>query len=491
MELPKELQEIKKRSWFKHASRWLSFNFTCIHLAGYVTEYPKVLGIRFKFVAVESKIVSDWNMFRNKEDLYQLNQIVKKRIESEKFVENAISQIYRVRKGYFVVADVLKKINFKKQNNQQLRCSYSKYVNATTNYVPAFSAFIQITDVLMQKLEHELKSKIKSNKEQEKLIYLLGTPSEMTISIKEEIDFLRMLEKIKNNKKILSNGSLVKKHFDRYQHIGAYVEANGWNWREYLLRIKKELKQVNFQARIQELISRRKIAEVKILEVIGKYQLNPKLIEMIRQTILIRINAESDYGYMNLATKPLFTEIAKRKKLSVTKLKYLSPKEISNLLIGKEFNYQKLINQRSKHYCIITSKKEIIIFQGKDVDKLLSILDQEDSKCKKSDEKIIKGSVASQGLVKGRVKIILEIKDINKVKEGDILVAPNTMPMYVPAMKHSAAIVTDEGGLTCHAAIVSRELGKPCIIGTKIATKVLKDDDLVEVDANRGIVRKL
>lgn len=66
-----------------------------------------------------------------------------------------------------------------------------------------------------------------------------------------------------------------------------------------------------------------------------------------------------------------------------------------------------------------------------------------------------------------------------------------TSPEYVPAMKRSGAVITDEGGLLSHAAIVARELGKPCIVGTKIATKVLKDGDLVEVDANKGVVRKV
>ena len=80
---------------------------------------------------------------------------------------------------------------------------------------------------------------------------------------------------------------------------------------------------------------------------------------------------------------------------------------------------------------------------------------------------------------------------INKVKLGDILVAKMTRPDYVPAMRRAAAIVTNEGGMTCHAAIVSRELGIPCIVGTKIATKVLKDGDLVEVDAEKGIVKKI
>ncbi len=99
------------------------------------------------------------------------------------------------------------------------------------------------------------------------------------------------------------------------------------------------------------------------------------------------------------------------------------------------------------------------------------------------------GNIAYKGVVKGRVKIILSNGDLSKVNEGDILVSQFTRPEYLSAMKKAAAIVTNDGGITCHAAIVARELKKPCIIGTKIATKALKDGDLVEVDADNGIVR--
>ena len=75
------------------------------------------------------------------------------------------------------------------------------------------------------------------------------------------------------------------------------------------------------------------------------------------------------------------------------------------------------------------------------------------------------------------------------MKQGEILVAPMTSPDYITALRKAAAVITDEGGITSHAAIVSRELGIPGIVGTKIATQVLKDGDLVEVDAERGIVR--
>ena len=77
-----------------------------------------------------------------------------------------------------------------------------------------------------------------------------------------------------------------------------------------------------------------------------------------------------------------------------------------------------------------------------------------------------------------------------KVKKGDIIVSPMTTADMMPALKRAGAIVTDEGGVICHAAIVSRELGKPCLIATKAATKLFKDGDLLEVDVYAGVVKK-
>lgn len=110
---------------------------------------------------------------------------------------------------------------------------------------------------------------------------------------------------------------------------------------------------------------------------------------------------------------------------------------------------------------------------------------------KVKNSKELEGQIAFKGYAKGKVRIIKRKIDVENLKEGEILVSPMTTPDFVMAMKKSSAIVTDEGGLTCHAAIVSREMGKPCIVGTKNATKIFKDGDIVEVDADKGIVRKL
>lgn len=101
------------------------------------------------------------------------------------------------------------------------------------------------------------------------------------------------------------------------------------------------------------------------------------------------------------------------------------------------------------------------------------------------------GTAAAPGQAWGCARIIRRTADIPLLQPGEILVTEMTHPEYLPAMRIAAGIVTDEGGLTSHAAILSRELKKPCVVGTKIATEVLKDGDLVEVDAEKGIVRIL
>ncbi|MFH1276178.1 MAG: PEP-utilizing enzyme [Candidatus Woesearchaeota archaeon] len=110
---------------------------------------------------------------------------------------------------------------------------------------------------------------------------------------------------------------------------------------------------------------------------------------------------------------------------------------------------------------------------------------------KNIEQDYVKGNIAQKGIVKGIVRIVKNSSELDKVKKGDILVTPMTFPAFIQAMVKAAAFVTDEGGLTCHAAIVAREMKKPCIIGTKIATKIFKDGDLVEVDADKGVVRKV
>lgn len=108
-----------------------------------------------------------------------------------------------------------------------------------------------------------------------------------------------------------------------------------------------------------------------------------------------------------------------------------------------------------------------------------------------TDSKEIRGTISNRGVYAGPVKVIMNTDDFHKMQTGDVLVTTMTTPDFVILMQKSGAIVTNMGGLLCHAAIISRELNKPCVIATKFATQVLKDGDLVEVDADKGSVRIL
>lgn len=101
---------------------------------------------------------------------------------------------------------------------------------------------------------------------------------------------------------------------------------------------------------------------------------------------------------------------------------------------------------------------------------------------------VVYGSIACRGTVRGKVRIA-DPYTFHKIKQGEILVTTETTPNAVPYLRKVKAIVTDEGGVSSHAAIISRELNIPCVIGTKIATQVFKNGDRVEVDADKGIVK--
>jgi pyruvate,water dikinase len=132
-----------------------------------------------------------------------------------------------------------------------------------------------------------------------------------------------------------------------------------------------------------------------------------------------------------------------------------------------------------------TKNGKIRILPASEKNKILREISQQNK------EQLVKGAVASSGAVsfyEGRVKVLLSPTDSDKVQMGEIIIATMTSPDYIVAMKRAGAFITDEGGVTCHAAIVAREMHKPCLIGTKIATKKFKDNDCVRMDLQHGTV---
>jgi phosphoenolpyruvate synthase/pyruvate phosphate dikinase len=235
-----------------------------------------------------------------------------------------------------------------------------------------------------------------------------------------------------------------------------------------------------------KVISDREKTETDKRELIKKLALPQDVMEYVHQASslphwrLLRTEKSVEAAYY---LKGMFKEIGKRSGFNDVLLCYYW--EVGSLIENKPLSKES-VSQRKDGYGLIIMKDRIY-----DLDKNSRSIIKTEIESKIELGKLIKGNVACRGLVKGKVRVLQNTKELGTFKEGEILVTSMTTPEYVPIMKMAAAIVTDEGGISCHAAIVSRELKIPCVIGTKNATKILKTGDMIEVDANTGVVKIL
>ncbi len=196
-----------------------------------------------------------------------------------------------------------------------------------------------------------------------------------------------------------------------------------------------------------------------------------------------RLYAEPIYSKTESFFRDLAKAIGEKEQVDPELLTCLTQTELEAYLkVGFLPNIEKL-KERFESSVILVENGEIEIFTGEQVDNL------EREFFEKNDN--VTGRMVYPGKVTGRVRLVRDPFKQHEFNQGDILVTGMTRPEFVPFMEKSAAIVTDAGGMLCHAAITAREMKTPCIIGTENATKVLQDGDIIEVDATKGIVRKI
>ena len=260
---------------------------------------------------------------------------------------------------------------------------------------------------------------------------------------------------------------------------------------EYYLRRMKVLSKENPERLIQNIRHERAKRRRELNRVLRLYRRDARLVALIK-TINEAIYYRSFRGEQMYQSAKylggLFKEIAKRLGVwPYQDVVYFTPHEVIELLRQGTRADSRHIPRR-KVACVLMSNGDgkYILEEGEKAQRMAQRIKVAEGKVQ-----ILKGQVAYPGLVRGIVKIVKSPSDFAKVKTGDILVAMSTQPNYVPALEKAAAFVTEEGGVLCHASVIAREMKKPCVIGTKIATQIFKDGDRVEVDARQGIVRKI
>lgn len=339
--------------------------------------------------------------------------------------------------------------------------SFEVYSKAFENYMVALTLVYLAEAPFFNKLK-EMLMENSDEMQAKELLEILNTPFEDNYHRKEEYDL------------ITSNN--LTEHVKKYEWFlsrnGADVIYTVDKAKERLLSLDKD-----FLSKYNILKEEVKTAIEKAKNIVG--QQNRYLVDGLQFIVFYRTHRTDVISRSIFMHKKVLNDIAKANSLLYEDILFCLEAE----LIKKSIPSVDTIQERKKGYVIYSENGHIICKIGKEFEDIRRGLEDDIQTVTE-----LRGNSASKGKSVGKVKIINNSLDFSKINDGDILVSSMTTPEMVPIMKKSSAFITDEGGITCHAAIVARELKKPCIIGTKIATKVLKDGDMVEVDADKGIV---
>ncbi len=353
-----------------------------------------------------------------------------------------------------------------------------------------------LDDHLMREISHLLSiEKISILDDDLNVLTISDNFSQTAIHNNLVTDFIIWMKKNKLNKKpfkeIIKNkkakGYLDKCYQAGYFLYSGYSGVSLWNIKDEYNLIKKEAKKDS------EKEKRGKALE----ELRKKYSFSKELnfwFEVSRYFSFARDLRKAVQQRVFYYQANCLERIGKLINISRKELEYLRYDEIKPKILKNREKIKKIVKKRKNGYLWIWLRGiGTLLWEGKEAGEKYKKFSLWIKKTSSQDKNIkeLKGQSAMLGRAKGVVKIIFNPKKRINLPKDFILVTGNTHPDFVPLMKKAKAIVTEVGGITSHAAIISRELKIPCIIGTKIATKVLKDRDLVEVDASKGIVKIL
>lgn len=487
-------------------------------------DFLKTIGIKNRFsktlAIYDNGFASIW--FPQNEFYRISREVVEKLVKNPVWGEIYNREVIKRSEEVFGKVKKLSLINLASLSNKKL---YKLFVEhfSLLEYAHILHWFVSALDygenLFSKYLMNYIKNRIKNSK------YSLGdafailtTPTEESMTIKEYkslleiLDYILQKNKLKNyfkktETKILAErlkdvdrklNTELDKHTKNYGWLGYGTVGPNWG-KEYFINILSSL--IRQKARPAKLLKKVEIDRNGLIqkqqELIKGLKIEPlhqKVFEVARGLIFGKgLRKDKTIFFYLSATENLFREIGRRYFLSLQQVRFLYPHEVKDLLLRNKFSAA-VLNERYKfsvYYSIGEGEKDVLL-EGEKAKKFLKSFNFTQEKTE--DIKLLQGDCAGPGRVRGEVAIINTVQDMEKMRKGMILVSTATSPDLVPAIKKAAAIITDAGGITCHAAIISRELGIPCVTGTKIATRALKDNDLVEVDATHGkviIIKKM
>ena len=372
---------------------------------------------------------------------------------------------------YMVTAEKIANSNLKSKTNSELKGMYLDYLSKNIRYGPFIWMQFIINNFFADKTKEIITNKIGYNENLHDFIEIALKPDKKAtaIQLSEIASELGNLNEVER-----------EKTWERFKWVPCLdIHNKPWTKEEFFSHIGE----------FRKIEKKSPVSYEELLERINPSDRGKQILDIAKRLAYLK-DLKDDFRRQGVFYgQRLLEEIAKRMGFNLGDISYMLEEEITDFLDNENGVSKSIIEERKKGFVIyFTPEKKIACKSGNDIELALreiglAVLEEV------SEE--IKGISASRGKAQGIVKIVKGVVDLVKVNKGDILVAVATHPDYVIAMHKAAAIVTDEGGITSHAAILSRELSIPCVVGTKNSTKVLKDGDKVEINADIGLVRKV
>ncbi|MFH1440296.1 MAG: PEP-utilizing enzyme [Candidatus Woesearchaeota archaeon] len=506
----KENKETKltKQTVFKQIKeRWYGQGFNCTPLI--LIPYGDTFFNLVPSINVPAKhIIYDFKeeygkMYYSLHDLEAMSRVILEKLKKDKDFMKKIEKDYQENniKPLKLFADI-RKLRFSKKglsalSNEELIEKLNNVFSEAAKTVGQshiIEPFSLTTDIMIRDmLSKYVPDKNKLN------IYLsaLTNPAEKSFINHREEDLYRVSKlKYETDEEKQLKEKAMEEHINKFFWVRNTYSGRGDITIE---TVKEEIKNLNYEEADYDEIRKNK------QKLIQELRLDHELVYLLELCDFISLwqdkRKENIFRGIH-AIETLLEELAIRLNIEHKLLRYISyRKEITMELFegkikidGIRRDIKKELEIRRKGCIFYTTPDDELILVDRDDNNndYAAFHKQMNEKDKNMAEREdLHGMCASIGVAVGRARICKKIESIRQFKQGEVLVASMTRPEFLPAMKKASAIVTDEGGLTCHAAIVSRELGIPCIIGTKTATTDFKDGDLLEVKANHGIVRML
>jgi len=375
----------------------------------------------------------------------------------------------------------IKKGDFSKTGEKKLITTFEEFYDKLSLFTVYLVVPLSIERYLQDTIKEGIKDIIGPKADINSVLIELTSPPEHDAVYKERIDLLKIAERYRTGKDVKAD---IARHIYDFGNVRIrWCMGEPWSSEELMAKIKT-IKDPTLE--LAKMAAHDKKTEDDFKAFAAEHKERKALIKQIKVAkwyVWLRTYRTEVLSGSIVNIYPLLSEIGKRWGYTLQEMKYFTPLEI---LDGARLSREEIASRKEAFaYTLIHGKRRL--FSGSSA---RYFIDQWNSRHTVPSE--VKGTVASRPVdsISGRARIVKMVADLPKVLEGDILVTPMTEPNFVPAMERAAAFLTDEGGILCHAAIVGREMNKPCIIGTGNATKAIKNGEMITMDLTTGTVTR-